>query len=94
MSQLDIQEAYPTYVLELAEAEAHIERLVAALTRLMAAERAAAKADREALVALRFESPDHAAKLLAQTIAGHELTVAWESARAAIAKAEGRGLTA
>ncbi|MES2034906.1 MAG: hypothetical protein V4466_12085 [Pseudomonadota bacterium] len=58
-----------------------------ALVRLMAAERAADRALRASLVADRFNSPDKDAKATEQTLAGRELTAAWEAARAALAKA-------
>lgn len=64
--------------------------LLEALKRLMAAERAVSKADREALVAMRFESPDLSWALNEQTRAGHEITAAWGQARAVIAEMEGR----
>ena len=59
-----------------------------ALDRLMRAERASAKAEREALVALRFESSDLLVKLAAQNEAGTEITASWEAARNALAKAD------
>lgn len=62
--------------------------LLAALKRLMAAERAASKASREAITAARFETADRAAAFAAETKAGAELTAAWQEARAAIARAE------
>lgn len=70
-------------------ANALIRELLEALTRLMKAERAASKADREAIIAARFTGLDQVAAFHAQGNAGRELTAAWEAARAAIAKAEG-----
>lgn len=65
-----------------------VAELREALDRLMRAERASAKAEREALVALRFESSDLLVKLAAQNEAGTEITASWEAARNALAKAD------
>jgi len=53
MTRIDIQEAYPTYVIELAEAEANAERLLAALKSAVITMDAAAKATGS--VALTYE---------------------------------------
>ncbi len=95
----DQVKAYAAAMLDAAGAEgpapvsAPLERegvveLREALDRLMRAERASAKAEREALVALRFESSDLLVKLAAQNEAGTEITASWEAARNALAKAD------
>ena len=53
MSVLDINEAYPTYVLELAEAEANAARLLAALKSAVITMDCAAKATGS--IALTYE---------------------------------------
>lgn len=53
MTGIDIQEAYPTYVIELAEAEANAARLLAALKSAVITMDAAAKAT--GTVALTYE---------------------------------------
>lgn len=53
MTRIDIQEAYPTYVIELAEAEANAARLLAALKSAIITMDAAAKATGS--IALTYE---------------------------------------
>jgi len=53
MSVIDIEEAYPTYVLELAEAEANAARLLAALKSAVITMDCAAKATGS--IALTYE---------------------------------------